>query len=60
MNYVKEYLRLEDRATGAESRSRSIAHALTMIGREQCRIAHEAMDSGRFSPPPVVHAGGRA
>jgi|SRR5215472_468239 len=56
MKYVDQYLRLEERATGAESRADEYRARAEENRWEQCRIVYEAVESGEYSRTAFARA----
>lgn len=58
--YVDQYLRLEDRARDAEGHAEQYRARAEENRWEQCRIAHDAVESGEFSRRSFAEAVGRS
>lgn len=56
--YVDTYLHLEDKASGAESKAEDYRKRAEYNRWEQCRIVHEAVDSGEYSRSSFARATG--
>jgi len=60
MDYVEKYRRLEDRATGAESKVEEYRARAEADRWEQCRLAHGAVESGEFTRNSFARAVGKS